>query len=195
VVCLLNPDSDISRYPAVDARDRRHSDWARYHTDPWTADVDGVTLGVVGMPVRAPFAVLVAEQFAASGARLVISIAVIAIRRLVGSLSRYSELTTREVEATNGPKAAATSDSTSSPDPEPPRSPAARRPTRPTPKNHSPSPPDKTRNYATTPIHGLDPIDLTLPGRKRSPIRMRPSVAAAGRTPNSQRGWPLVTPG
>jgi len=74
-VCLLDPDGDVSRYLAVDARGRRHPGWACYHTDMWTVDVDDVTIGVVGMAVGAPFAVLVAEQLAASGAQLVISIA------------------------------------------------------------------------------------------------------------------------
>jgi uridine phosphorylase len=40
----------------------------------WTIDLDGHDIGVVGMAVGAPFAVLVAEQLAASGAQLVISI-------------------------------------------------------------------------------------------------------------------------
>jgi uridine phosphorylase len=40
----------------------------------WTVDLDGVEVGVVGMAVGAPFAVLVAEQLAASGADLVVSI-------------------------------------------------------------------------------------------------------------------------
>lgn len=45
-----------------------------YHTEMWTVDLDGIEVGVVGMAVGASFAVLVAEQLAASGAELVISI-------------------------------------------------------------------------------------------------------------------------
>jgi uridine phosphorylase len=41
----------------------------------WTTDLDGIEVGVVGMAVGAPFAVLVAEQLAASGCRLTISVA------------------------------------------------------------------------------------------------------------------------
>jgi len=33
----------------------------------WIVDLEGVELGVIGMAVGAPFAVLVAEQLAASG--------------------------------------------------------------------------------------------------------------------------------
>ncbi len=73
-VALLDPDGDIVRFLATTGRGRRHPGWACYHTDMWTVDVDGVEIGVVGMAVGAPFAVLVAEQLAASGAELVISI-------------------------------------------------------------------------------------------------------------------------
>jgi uridine phosphorylase len=73
-VGLLDPDGDIVRHLVETGRGRRHPGWACYHTDMWTADLDGVEVGVVGMAVGAPFAVLVAEQLAASGAELVVSI-------------------------------------------------------------------------------------------------------------------------
>ncbi len=73
-VALLDPDGDIVRYLAASGTGRRHPGWACYHTDMWTTDLNGVEMGVVGTAVGAPFAVLVAEQLAASGARLVISI-------------------------------------------------------------------------------------------------------------------------
>ena len=73
-VGLLDPDGDIVRYLAETGRGRRHPGWACYHTQMWTVDLDGVEVGVVGMAVGAPFAVLVAEQLAVSGAELVVSI-------------------------------------------------------------------------------------------------------------------------
>lgn len=72
-VCLLDPDGDIARHLAR-GPGRRHPGWACYHTEMWTVDLDGVEIGVVGMAVGAPFAVLVAEQLAASGAELVVSV-------------------------------------------------------------------------------------------------------------------------
>jgi purine-nucleoside phosphorylase len=80
-VCLLDPDGDIVRHLAAGIG-RRHPGWACYHTDMWVTDVHGAgphgdvdgELGVVGMAVGAPFAVLVAEQLHASGADLVLSI-------------------------------------------------------------------------------------------------------------------------
>lgn len=73
-VALLDPDGDIVRHLAVTGGGRRHPGWACYHTEMWVTDLGGIEVGVVGMAVGASFAVLVAEQLAASGARLVISI-------------------------------------------------------------------------------------------------------------------------
>ena len=72
-VCLLDPDGDIVRH-LVTGSGRRHAGWACFHTEMWVVDLDGIEIGVVGMAVGAPFAVLVAEQLAASGAELVVSI-------------------------------------------------------------------------------------------------------------------------
>lgn len=74
VVALLDPDGDIVRHLVSTGTGRRHPGWACYHTDMWVTDIDGIEVGVVGMAVGASFAVLVAEQLAASGARFVISI-------------------------------------------------------------------------------------------------------------------------
>jgi len=73
-VALLDPDGDIARHLAASGRGRRHPGWACYHTEMWTVDLDGVEVGVVGVAVGAPFAVLVAEQLAVSGAALVVSV-------------------------------------------------------------------------------------------------------------------------
>jgi len=84
-VGLLDPDGDVVRHLAATGRGRRHPGWACYHTEMWTVDLDGVEIGVVGMAVGAPFAVLVAEQLAASGAELVISITSAGQISLVGT--------------------------------------------------------------------------------------------------------------
>lgn len=73
-VCLLDPDGDVVRYLKKSGRGSLHPGWACYHTEMWVVEVEGVEIGVVGMAVGAPFAVLVAEQLAASGAGLTISI-------------------------------------------------------------------------------------------------------------------------
>lgn len=74
LVCVLDPDGDIARHLARTGIGNRHPGWACYHTDMWITEFNGREIGVVGMAVGAPFAVLVAEQLAASGAELVVSI-------------------------------------------------------------------------------------------------------------------------
>lgn len=71
-VCLLDPDGDIERY-VRDNGARRSPSWACYHTDLFEIEVDGLRLGIVGRAVGAPFAVLVAEELAASGCSLLVS--------------------------------------------------------------------------------------------------------------------------
>jgi uridine phosphorylase len=73
-VAVLDPDGDVVRHLQESGRGRLHPGWACYHTQMWTVDLEGIEIGVVGMAVGAPFAVLVAEQLAASGAELVVSV-------------------------------------------------------------------------------------------------------------------------
>lgn len=73
-VCVLDPDGDIVRHLGRSGRAARSPVWACYHTEMWETTVDGLTLGIVGCAVGAPFAVLVAEQCFASGCELLVSV-------------------------------------------------------------------------------------------------------------------------
>jgi len=73
-VCVLDPDGDIVRVLRASGRSRTGAAWACYHTEMDLTEHDGVTLGIVGLAVGAPFAVLVAEQLFASGCRLLVSV-------------------------------------------------------------------------------------------------------------------------
>ena len=73
-VCALDPDGDIFRALRSGGRARRSAGWACYHTEMETILHDGISIGVVGLAVGAPFAVLVAEQLFASGCQLLISV-------------------------------------------------------------------------------------------------------------------------
>lgn len=70
--CVLDPDGDIVR--ALAGHAVVHPGWGCFHTELWVAEIGGVEVGFIGSAVGAPFAVLVAEQLAASGAELVISV-------------------------------------------------------------------------------------------------------------------------
>jgi uridine phosphorylase len=73
-VCVLDPDGDIVRHLRDTGRARPLASWACYHTALYTFTIGGLELGVVGCAVGAPFAVLIAEELAASGCDLVISV-------------------------------------------------------------------------------------------------------------------------
>src|SRR6185312_2533534 len=73
-VCALDPDGDIVRALRATGRSRRSPGWACYHTEMDVTEVDGLSIGIVGLAVGAPFAVLVAEQLFVSGCRLLVSV-------------------------------------------------------------------------------------------------------------------------
>jgi uridine phosphorylase len=73
-ICLLDPDGDIVRALKSEGRAERHPGWVCYHTDMFVFEEDGLTIGVVGCAVGAPYAVLVAEEMFASGCELLISV-------------------------------------------------------------------------------------------------------------------------
>jgi hypothetical protein len=73
-VCALDPDGDIVRALRASGLSRRAPGWACYHTEMDVMEHSGITVGIVGLAVGAPFAVLVAEQLFASGCQLLISV-------------------------------------------------------------------------------------------------------------------------
>ncbi|MCC6225347.1 MAG: nucleoside phosphorylase [Microthrixaceae bacterium] len=73
-VCLLDPDGDVVRHLQRHGLATDHPGWACYHTTLHTFDLGDTEVGIVGCAVGAPFAVLIAEQLAASGCELVVSI-------------------------------------------------------------------------------------------------------------------------
>ena len=72
-VCILDPDGDIVRYLRKAGRAERLRNWACYHTDLCVFEQDGIEYGIVGCAVGSAFAVLIAEEFFASGCRLLLS--------------------------------------------------------------------------------------------------------------------------
>jgi uridine phosphorylase len=73
-ICVLDPDGDIVEHLRDLGEAHRNPHWACYHTEMYDFQLDGVTCGIVGNAVGAPFAVLVAEEMFASGCRFLISI-------------------------------------------------------------------------------------------------------------------------
>ena len=73
-VCALDPDGDIVRALRAAGRSHHAAGWACYHTEMDVTFQRGLALGIVGLAVGAPFAVLVAEQLFVSGCQLLISV-------------------------------------------------------------------------------------------------------------------------
>ena len=73
-VCALDPDGDIVHHLVNGNVARRNPFWACYHTSLDDVEYDGVSFGILGSVVGAPFAVLVAEELFASGCELLIHV-------------------------------------------------------------------------------------------------------------------------
>ncbi len=73
-VCVLDPDGDMVRTLHRAGRTRPAPDWACYHTDLHVTTAERLPIGIVGLAVGAPFAVLVAEQLFVSGCQLLLSV-------------------------------------------------------------------------------------------------------------------------
>ena len=73
-VCVLDPDGDLVRTLRAAGRVHPAAGWACYHTALYVTGLQGLTIGIVGLAVGAPFAVLVAEQLFASGCSLLLSV-------------------------------------------------------------------------------------------------------------------------
>ena len=73
-ICILDPDGDILRWLRRAGRASLSPAWACYHTELYEFDHGGEHFGIIGCAVGASFAVLLAEQFFASGCRFLVSV-------------------------------------------------------------------------------------------------------------------------
>jgi uridine phosphorylase len=73
-VCVLDFDGDLTDWLAATGAAQPCMDWACFHTTMHVLEIDGAACAVVPRTIGGPYAVLVAEQLAASGARIVLGI-------------------------------------------------------------------------------------------------------------------------
>jgi len=73
-VCVLEFDGDLTDWLVSTGRSQRCQPWACFHTTMEVTDVDGEKIGVIARTIGGPYAVLVAEQLAASGARIILGL-------------------------------------------------------------------------------------------------------------------------
>ncbi len=70
-VCVLDFDGDLTDWLVSTGMVRPCPQWACFHTTMHALEIDGITCAIVPRTIGGPYAVLVAEQLAASGAGIV----------------------------------------------------------------------------------------------------------------------------
>jgi uridine phosphorylase len=73
-LCVLDFDGDLSDRLAQDGITTPWSSWACFHTSMGVMAVDGIRCGIVPRTIGGPYAVLVAEQLWAAGAKVIVGI-------------------------------------------------------------------------------------------------------------------------
>src|SRR5207248_1253196 len=73
-VCVLDFDGDLTD-ALVKAREVRESEgWPCFHTKMWTLTIGGHRCGIIARTIGGPYSVLIAEQLAVCGVRLVVGL-------------------------------------------------------------------------------------------------------------------------
>lgn len=73
-VCVLDFDGDLTDWLISNRDGTPCSDWACFHTTMYAMNVDGHRCAVIPRTIGGPYAVLVAEQLVASGAKVIIGL-------------------------------------------------------------------------------------------------------------------------
>ena len=73
-VCLLEFDGDLTDSLVSSGAAKRWTSWACFHTMMFAIEFEGVPFGIIPRTIGGPFAVLVAEQLAAAGVRLILGL-------------------------------------------------------------------------------------------------------------------------
>ena len=73
-VCVLDFDGDLSDHLAEQHLSSPWTSWACFHTSMRVADIAGTPCGIVPRTIGGPYAVLIAEQLWAAGAKLIVGL-------------------------------------------------------------------------------------------------------------------------
>ena len=73
-VCVLEFDGDLTDWLVSTGVARPLKSWACFHTTMFSLEVDGQNVGLVPRTIGGPYTVLIAEQMAVSGARVVLGL-------------------------------------------------------------------------------------------------------------------------
>ena len=73
-LCFLEFDGDLTDWLVEQRIATPFDSWACFHTAMFSMELDGVKCGIISRTIGGPYAVLIAEQLRAAGARLIIGL-------------------------------------------------------------------------------------------------------------------------
>ena len=73
-LCFLEFDGDLTDWLVAEGLARPFPFWPCFHTTMFAVEIEGVECGIIPRTIGGPYAVLVAEQLASSGARLIVGL-------------------------------------------------------------------------------------------------------------------------
>jgi uridine phosphorylase len=73
-LCVLEFDGDITDWLVAQGLAKPFQSWPCFHTTMYAIDIEGVTCGIIPRTIGGPYAVLVAEQLAEAGAKLIVGL-------------------------------------------------------------------------------------------------------------------------
>jgi len=73
-LCFLEFDGDLTDWLVTKGLANPFPSWPCFHTTMFALEIEGVQCGIIPRTVGGPYAVLIAEQLAAAGARLIIGL-------------------------------------------------------------------------------------------------------------------------
>ena len=73
-ICILEFDGDITDWLIDNGLARKFPSWPCFHTSMFAIEVEGLICGIIPRTIGGPYAVLIAEQLAACGVKLIIGL-------------------------------------------------------------------------------------------------------------------------
>jgi uridine phosphorylase len=73
-VCILEFDGDLTDWLVRNGIAKPFVPWACFHTTMFAMDLEGVNCGIIARTIGGPYAVLIAEQLQAVGAKLIVGL-------------------------------------------------------------------------------------------------------------------------
>ena len=73
-ICILEFDGDITDWLIDQGLAKKFPAWSCFHTTMFAIEVEDIVCGIIPRTIGGPYAVLIAEQLAASGAKLIVGL-------------------------------------------------------------------------------------------------------------------------